>query len=176
MKCAKCKKDTPNGSFYGFYFGKHLSTRQVRSDSLARNYRSTFDIGGARAAWICKRCVNRRLWTSGFYFSLIIAGLGLLIAFLPMGEDSALLGLILFIISIFVFMTKFIFNTKLEPIKVAGDDQAIASYRKDLENKGWDTFINRARSASMDQKPLDVWVKRVSKAELEKQGLLGPDV
>ena len=94
----------------------------------------------------------------------LIAGLGLLIAFLPMGEDSALLGLILFIISIFVFMTKFIFNTKLEPIKVAGDDQAIASYRKDLENKGWDTFINRARSASMDLQ------------ELEKQGLLGPDV
>jgi hypothetical protein len=183
MKCKKCNREKTDGSFYGFYYGKMTSSTRMPHDVPGeKKFLHLYEIGGARAAWICKRCLRKKFWTSGFGVSIIFTGIALLFIILRFGgnsefmggNDSSFLGGIILIFSLIAFFKILIVDVRGHPFNVAGDDQAIAAYKKGLRREGWDTFMNRVTSTKLDQKPLDVWVKHPTSAELEKQGLLVP--
>lgn len=74
MICEKCVKERAKGKLYKFHCG-HSQTERTGGDALAKEYTTTAIVVGSDQAWICKRCVNKRVLLTLGLGSLLFLGL-----------------------------------------------------------------------------------------------------
>lgn len=74
MICEKCGKERAKGKLYEFHYG-HSQTERTGGDALAKEYTTTAIVVGSDQAWICKRCVNKRVLLTLGLGSLLFLGL-----------------------------------------------------------------------------------------------------